>query len=433
MALSVTTLVTSTQDGIVAGVVPFVSGTFNVAAGSLLVLTEGFEADAGDAPTITWTGGTPAGATAWTRRVNSTYNDGVGDQQAATIWTAFCQAAQTAVSVTHTNSVTIVNGIVLQLVVRQVVGASSNPFVGNTGTGATTSGSQTINVNLTSQQANSLVLGVVGTANGSTLLTVASGTTSDSNSSLATSGAAYLACHATALTSGAVSVTIGATNTNTFAVGAVLEILDGARTQTETVTTSEAFAAAQVIPVTQAESATATTAFAAAALMSQSQSETATASDAFAAALALTASQSESAATSDAYDSGNLISASQAETATASALFSIASGNVLTAAYSESATAGDSFDAGLALLAAQTESATASASFALLLAMGAIQAESASCSDSYACALVMGASYIESTGALAFFDNGSTPGKHKAAPFYPWWYRLQPLNKMRIR
>lgn len=228
MALTVTTLVTSTQDGVIALLVPFVSGTFNVAAGSRLVLTDSFESDPSNVPTITWTGGTPAGATAWTQRVNGTYQDGVGDTQAVLIWTADVTTALTTVSVTHTNSVSIVNGIVLQLVVRQVTGGSLSSGFGATAIAATTSASRVINVSITATGAASLLIGAVGTANASTALTPSGTTTSDSSSSLPTAGASYLSCHATALTAGAGSVTFGATNTNTFTVGAAIELLANA-------------------------------------------------------------------------------------------------------------------------------------------------------------------------------------------------------------
>lgn len=222
--MAVTVLTSGTQDGLVTLAVPFVSSTFNVAAGSIVVVSEVFESDVGNTPVITWTGGTPAGASAFVRQANNNYNDGVGDQQGAQVWTAFVTSALITVGVTSTNSVSIVNGIAMMLDVRQVTGNSAVQ-VGGTGTGATTNASGTLNVTLTVQRLNSLVIGIVGSADFSFgTFTAAANTTADTNVRLTTAGCAYVSCRATALTAATGSLTIGGTNTATFRTGAVIEL-----------------------------------------------------------------------------------------------------------------------------------------------------------------------------------------------------------------
>lgn len=414
MALSVSTLITSTQDGVVALLVPFVSATFNVAASSILVLTEGFESDPNNTPVITWTGGTPAGASAWTKQVDASYQDGVGDTQGATCWTAYVNTAQTGVSVTHTNSVNIVNGIVLQLVVRQVTGGASAPLLGATGVGPNTSASGTINVTTNAQQALSMILGVVGTANSSTSLTVASGSTTDSNSSLPTAGAAYLACHATSLTAGSGNVTIGATNTNTFRIGAAIEIRDGSRSQSETATATDAVTAAQGFSATLLETASPTDAYTAS-------------------SPATGVSDSESASASDVFSSAAGFAASQAESATASEAFAALAG--FASSEAESTAASLTLAAAMGMPASQAESASPTDSYALQLAIAAQQAESTSCSVSFAAAQGFAVTYLEATSPSVTFDDGAAPapGSGSRTAFWPWWYRTHlPLNRRRI-
>lgn len=395
MALSVTTLTTGTQDGVVAGATPFTSATFNVAAGSIVVVSEVFESDLGNTPVITWTGGTPAGASAFVRQANNNYNDGVGDQQGAQVWTAHVGTALTAAGVTSTNSVSIANGIAMMLDVRQVSGGAPAPLVGGTGTGATTIASGNLNVSLTATGISSLIIGIVGSADFSfgTFAAMAN-TTADTNVRLATAGCAYVSCHATALTASTGSITIGGTNTNaTFRTGAVIEILDGSRSQTETATASDAQASAQGFSATLLETVSPTDAYAA---------------------------------------SSPATGVSDSESASASEAFGVAMG--ASAAQADSAQAQDTYAAALGMPASQAESASASDGYSLQLAIAAAQAESTNCSVSFAAAQGFAVTYLEAASPSAAFDDGTAPPPHgpKALPFWPWWYRLKPLSRRRI-
>ena len=71
-----------------------------------MVVLVAYESGVSNTPTtVSWTGGTPTGATAFTRQATNGYNDGVGDTQGAEIWTATVTSALTGVGVTHHNAI----------------------------------------------------------------------------------------------------------------------------------------------------------------------------------------------------------------------------------------------------------------------------------------------------------------------------------------
>lgn len=144
----------------------------------------------------------------------------------------------------------------------------------------------------------------------------------------------------------------------------------------------------------------------------------------------LTGTQAETATPSDSYATAQKMVATEAESTTASDTYATAQAMLATEA--ESAAASVSFDGGLIIPLSQAESASASASFASGMALAAQEAESTAGDVLFACALAMGATQSEGTSPVVVFDNGTTPGRHTQVPFYPWWYRLQPLNRRRI-
>lgn len=206
-----------------------VTSTFNVAASRLVVVGIEYESDVGNIPTtLTWTGGTPACATAFTLRVNGGYDDGVGDIQGVEIWTAWTTSACTSVGITHHNVVTITNGIDSCLTAWSISGGQQAIPIGSTGVGPTTSANGTVNVSITNVNTGSMLLGIVGSAGLNTAVTAAANTTFDSNFLNATQFFSVAGARVTVLTSGAGSTTFGGTNGPGvgFRVGAAVEVND---------------------------------------------------------------------------------------------------------------------------------------------------------------------------------------------------------------
>lgn len=217
-------LTNGSQAGI--AIADFVSATFNIAASRVVVVGVAFESDPSNFPTtLTWTGGTPACATAFTRQAVNGYNDGVGDSQVAEVWTAWTTSACTGVGFTHHNAIgTGTIGLVAGAV--SFSGGQQAIPIGSAGLGPNTSASGTVNVSDVAVNTGSMIVGVYGSANTTVTLTENGVTTRDFATPLAGVGSTYSFGHSTSLTGGAGTVTIGATDTITFRVGAVVEIND---------------------------------------------------------------------------------------------------------------------------------------------------------------------------------------------------------------
>lgn len=215
--------------GAPVAVADFVSSVFNVSASRIVVvgvLYEYFTTPPLNSPTtVTWTGGTPACATAFTRQVANAYDDGVGDTQAAEIWTAWTTSACTGVGVTHHNAQST-GSIGFALGAVSLSGGQQAVPVGATGAGPTTSVSGVTNASITALHTGSMIVGVFGTADNAGGLTANAATTIDVTKVFTTNVSSYGMGHSTALTSGPGAVTIGATNTYDFRAAASVEIND---------------------------------------------------------------------------------------------------------------------------------------------------------------------------------------------------------------
>lgn len=214
-------------------VADFVSSTFNVSANRVVVvgvLFEFFTTPPLNSPTtVSWTGGTPACATAFTRQGVSAYDDTVGDTQAGELWTAWTTSACTAVGVTHHNAQST-GSIGFALGAVAISGGQQAITVGAVGLGPSTSASGTTNVSITALHTGSMIVGVFGSADNAGGLTANAATTIDVTKVFTTNISSYGMGHSTALTAGPGVVTIGATNTYDFRVGVAIEINDASIT-----------------------------------------------------------------------------------------------------------------------------------------------------------------------------------------------------------
>jgi hypothetical protein len=167
--------------------------------------------------TVRWTGGTPAGASGFTRQVNLTYDDG-GWQQFAEMWTA-------TVTTSVTNAVEVVSSNVgdysgMGIAVWRVAGAAAS-FVGATATSPANNTSRQMSVGITAQASGSLILGVVGNYNSATGSAL-SGVTGDATLTAALQ--IGYADHITAATVASTAYTLGHNVTSIGVKAAALEI-----------------------------------------------------------------------------------------------------------------------------------------------------------------------------------------------------------------
>jgi hypothetical protein len=215
-------LLLSYKPNAAAGTTVWPTSTFSASANRTLVCLIGMDgAPSIVSETITWTGGTPSGATAWVKRVESV--NGNGSDQTVAIWTADVSSALTGVSVTLTFGVapTTYNDI----------GIYVQSYSGVTGYAAPTtffnsaSGAQSFPISVTA--AGSQVAWLAGNMiGGASLVTPATNCVIDDAGALVAGDTAGVG-HLSSTTSGAGSITVGATEVQTSRLGAALELLGG--------------------------------------------------------------------------------------------------------------------------------------------------------------------------------------------------------------
>lgn len=374
--------ITATQDHVTSGSTS-ATGTFSTGGANRVAVAALF-ADGGNA---VWPATFAGGGLTWTLRPSAISTTFLNDSGAA-IYTAYASGTLTNQTLTATfaNAATggathITDICLFWLVNSGTAFSGDSAVIGANATAVNESTTATMNLTITPTGTGSWLFGMWTHTNDGVTPTADANTT-PFDSSFAPTGSdravfgRYKTSGAVATTTASTPVTFGCSTSNTFYYMVALEIM-----------------------VPSGGSA-----------LTGTQAETATPSDAYAAAQAMVASEAESTTVSDTYSTAQAMLTTEAESASPT----------------------DTYAPGLIMPASESESATASAAFASGMALATQQAESTAGDVLFACSMVMGASQSEGTSPLVLFDDGTTPGRHTQVPFYPWWYRLQPLNRRRI-